>query len=101
MKEIRNWKIRGIFFGIAVFMAGVLASSNSHALIACAKNVVTENWYCHDSSSTAPNVGGGTTSHGSGSHCWCYAGGGWMFSGHSFYSGASYCSFGCPDECGA
>jgi hypothetical protein len=95
---------RRIFFitAAAVFLASFLASSDSHALIACAP--VANNWYCHNSESTAPNVAVDTTSHGFSYFCWCSAGA-WVYSGyHGNRNGAlssDACALNCPDKCDA
>jgi hypothetical protein len=95
-------KMKRIFLSTAVFLAGILASSESHALIACAPNAIAENWYCHNSDSTAPNVGSGTTSHGYGDYYWCYAGGGWtFFRSYTGNGSTNACGLFCPGDCNA
>jgi hypothetical protein len=83
-----------------VFLASFLASSDSHALIACAP--APYNWYCYTSNSTSPPVAFNTTSHGSGCYCWCYAGNGWVPSGNFIGTNcANGCNITCPDVCDA
>jgi hypothetical protein len=93
-------KTRRIFFSMAVLLAGILAPSDSEALIACAPNVVIKNWYCHKTATT-PDVAVDTNIHGPGYFCWCYAGSGWTYSG-SYYPGSpGDCALNCQAVCGA
>jgi hypothetical protein len=84
-----------------MFLVSLLATSDSQALMACAKSL---SWYCHNSNSTVPPIGFETTSHGStpGLHCWCLSSIGWSYLGETGNgnNGIIACPTVCKSSCG-